>query len=328
VNDIVEKLLNSNEPSVRFKVLVNVLGKNGNSDEIKKLQQKIKYSLRVKKLLSVRDKSGKIPYNPYCKWYGAHWIMPMLAELGYPPGDTSLIPIRDQVYNCWLSPEHIKKVPIINGRSRRCGSQEGNALYAILTLGLDNGRCDEIVQNLLKWQWEDGGWNCDKRPEATHSSFHETLIPLRALSLYGRLRKCNEALESAQRASEVFLKRKLFRRQSDGKIINEHFLKLHYPYYWHYDILFGLKVMAETGFISDERCQEALDILESKQLPDGGFPAEEKYYRYSEKKPPLNRRISNLSLVDWCPTSKRRMNEFVTADALYVLKKANRFVAI
>jgi len=96
------------------------------------------------------------------------------------------------------------------------------------------------------------------------------------------------------------------------------FVKLHYPCYWRYDILFGLKVMAEAGLISDERCHDALDLLESKRLPDGGFPAEGKYYRVTEKA------TTGRSLVDWGGTSKKHMNEFITADALYVLKKSGR----
>ena len=54
-------------------------------------------------------------------------------------------------------------------------------------------------------------------------------------------------------------------------------VRLHYPCYWHYDLLAGLKVMAEAGFIGDPRCREALDLLESKRLPGGGFPAEARY---------------------------------------------------
>ena len=52
---------------------------------------------------------------------------------------------------------------------------------------LADGRTDELVNRLLKWQWPDGGWNCDKRPEADSSSFMETLIPLRALALYASI---------------------------------------------------------------------------------------------------------------------------------------------
>jgi len=76
--------------------------------------------------------------------------------------------------------------------------------------------------------------------------------------------------------------------------------------------------MAEEGWIRDERCREALEILESKQLADGGFPAEGKYYRSGL------RATSGRSLVDWGGTSATRMNQFVTVDALLVLKASGR----
>ena len=31
----------------------------------------------------------------YKKWQGIHWILTDLADIGYPPGDESLIPSRD-----------------------------------------------------------------------------------------------------------------------------------------------------------------------------------------------------------------------------------------
>lgn len=114
------------------------------------------------------------------------------------------------------------------------------------------------------------------------------------------------------------MKRSMFKRQRDGEVMSQDFTKLHYPCYWHYDLLSGLKVMAEAGLIGDTRCGEALDLLESKQLPDGGFPAERKYYRAGPEV-----RYSR-SAVDWGGASTRRMNEFVTADALYVLTASGR----
>jgi len=146
----------------------------------------------------------------------------------------------------------------------------------------------------------------------------ETLIPLRALALHGRLTGDKKSLAAAERAAEIFLKRKLFRRRGNGRIISHDFVVLHYPCYWHYDILFGLKVMAEAGFIGDKRCTEALNLLESKRLPDEGFPAEGKYYRVTE------RRSTGRSLVDWGGVNKRQTNEFVTLDALFALKVAGR----
>jgi hypothetical protein len=318
-SELASRLLRSGEPSVRFATRVGVLGEDPRSQGIGDIQDEIRCSSLVTRLLSERSADGRIPCWPYAKWYGAHWVLALLADLGYPPCDRALYPLRDQVYEFWLRTEHVQSVPVIQGRARRCGSQEGNALYATLALGIADERADQLARNLLRWQWPDGGWNCDLRPEAANSSFHETLIPLRALARYGRERQCAEALEAAGQAAQVFLKRRLYRRQRDGTVIDPGFLSLKYPHYWAYDILFGLKVMSEAGFLGDERCQEALDCLEHKRLPDGGFPAEVKLYHVTSRKTPTGR---GASLVDWGGTGGQRTNEFVTAEALTVLTQA------
>jgi len=318
MNNAMKGLLSSDEPSIRFKVLVNVLGEELESAKVKRVQKAIESSPRVRALLSERGKDSKIPFRPYAKWCGAHWVLADLADIGYPPGDKSLVPLREQVYGWLFSRRHEESIKCIEGRVRRCASQEGNALYYLLTLGLADDRTEELAQRLMKWQWPDGGWNCDKNPKAINSSFMESLIPLRALALYGKLAGSRQAKAAAKQAAEIFLKRRMYKRQRDGRIIRDDFTKLHYPCYWHYDVLFGLKVMAEAAFIRDERCKDALELLESKRLPDGGFPAEKRYYQVAR------RMTTGSSLVDWGGTSRRHMNEFVTADALYVLKASGR----
>jgi hypothetical protein len=146
----------------------------------------------------------------------------------------------------------------------------------------------------------------------------ESLIPLRSLALHARVTGNERSRAAAERAGEVFLRRGLFKTLHDGSVIHQSFVELHYPPYWHYDILFGLKVMAEAGFIGDARCRDALDLLEAKRLPDGGFPAEAQYYRTSLKAP------TGRSPVGWGGRSTTRMNEWVTVDALYVLRAAGR----
>ncbi|MBW7886513.1 MAG: hypothetical protein H3C34_28575 [Caldilineaceae bacterium] len=59
-------------------------------------------------------------------------------------------------------------------------------------------------------------------------------------------------------------------------------------------------------------------MFESKELPDGGFLAEARYYRTT------SRASSGRSAVDWGGVSQTRPNEWVTADALYVLRAAGR----
>jgi hypothetical protein len=332
VQRVVAELLQSETPSIRYKIRVNVLGEDPASKAIGSLQAEIRRSALVATLLAHRDVRGRIaePRSVYAKWQGAHWIMAALADIGYPAGDSSLVAVRDQLLAHWLAPRFYAEftakakaaaygrvgVPIMQGRPRRCASQQANALWSILRLGLVNDQSHELVERLLHWQWPDGGWNCDKDPAACHSSFMESIIPIRALALYGKLMNDPPALQASARGVEIFLKRRLFLRARDGATMRKEFTLLHYPLYWHYDILHGLKVMAEVGFINDPRCAEALELLLSKRLPDGGWPAERKYYK------PSRAIKQGYDYVDWGPSSSRKMNPWVTADALFVLRAA------
>jgi hypothetical protein len=134
-----------------------------------------------------------------------------------------------------------------------------------------------------------------------------------------RARKSAAAARAAKRASEVFLTRRLYKKRSDGSVIHPRFTQLHYPLYYHYDILGGLKAMARIGRIRDKRCADALDLLESKRLPDGGWRAEARYYGAVSKT-----LKANAEHVDWGGTGRGRMNEWVTVDALAVLVAAGR----
>jgi hypothetical protein len=318
MKNLLEQLLQSQEPAIRFKALTKVKEFDPKSDAVLEVQNEIRESARVKLLLSEQGPEGQIAYHPYAKWYGAHWVLAQLADIGYPAGDQELIPMRDQVLEWLFSDDHWQSIRTLKGRTRIHASQEGNALYALLALGLADARVDELAQRLVGWQWPDGGWNCDKKPEAINSSFHESLIPMRGLALHAKVTGNEDSRFAAERTSEIFLKRCLFRSERGGQIIHSEFKKLHYPAYWHYDILSCLKVLAEAGHIDDPRCEEALDLLESKQLPGGGWPAENKYYRVTD-------RLGNgRSLVDWGGTSKLKMNEWVTVDALFVLNAAGR----
>ena len=303
------------EPALVWKLAVNILGKGEDSPETQRARDEVQQAALVKTLIETCDRR----HSAYKKWDGAHWVLSILGDLGYPEGDETLRPLVEDTFNTWMSKEHeTKHLRVIEGRVRRCASQEGYAIWCSLRLGFADSRTEELVSRLLKWQWPDGGWNCDKHPEADTSSFMETLIPLRALALYATVSGDVKAKVAAERAAEVFLKRQLFKRRSDDQVINDHFVLLHYPCYWHYDILFGLKVMAEAGYIGDPRCAAALAMLESKRRPDGGFPAEESYARTNRPK------LSGYSAVNWGGSSKKTMNPFVTADALYVLKMAGR----
>jgi hypothetical protein len=309
---VVERLLASGEPAIRLKVRAGVLGEEPTPEA----REEVRRSALVRALLSERQADGTIPNHPYTKWNGAHWVLATLADLGYPPGDETLVPLREQVYGWLLSPYHERRwVPPVDGRSRMHASQPANAAWALLVLGLADDGTERLVERLLDTQWPDGGWNCDTGATGNTSAFGESLLPLRALALHARLTGSRDSREAAARCAEVFLTRRLFKRRRDGSVIDSGFVELHYPCYWKYDVLFGLKVMNEAGFLADERCEDALDLLESKRLPDGGWPAEGRFYGAGAGRRPL---------VDWGGASRRRSNDWVTADALAVLTAAGR----
>lgn len=332
---VIETLLQSDEPSIRWKTKVNVLGMDRASGEIAALEREIRESTRVRALLQRVDSSGILQgsRSVYDKWQGAHWVLMTLADIGYPRGDETLYPMANEVLKMWLAPRYFQEfvatrkedaytrdaIPVMEGRYRTCTSQQGNALYSVLRLGLEDDRIHQLAERLRYWQWPDGGWNCDKDPTAHTSTFIHTLYSMRALALYAQHTGDAESLAAAQRAAEFFLKRRLYKRASNGMVIAREFVKLHYPLYWHYDILAALKIFAEIDFINDERFTDALDLLEEKALPSGGWASESRYY----KKVSHDFELGN-EYVDWGGTSTRKLNEWVTADALYVLRRFGR----
>jgi hypothetical protein len=335
---VIEALLNSGEPSIRWKMRVRVGGEDPESQKIRDLREEIRKSPRAQTLLAGRDKHPVREEYVYAKWRGAHWTLAALADIGYPEGDKALLPMCKQVLDQWLGASFYSEfelksgfsknrraggAPIIRGRYRHHASQQGNALLSLIRLGLaDTGR-KQLAELLLRWQWPDGGWNCDRNPSADTSSFMESLLPMRALFAHAEQTGDKSARAAAMRAAEIFLTRRIFKRRSDGKVIHPNFLTFHYPLYWHYDVLGGLVAMAEMGLIKDPRCGDALDLLERKELPKGGWAAGGRFYKVSANTD-FSTRPGSLSLVDWGGSGHTRINEWATADALYVLKAAAR----
>jgi hypothetical protein len=320
--DPVGRLRASPDPTVAYRTRVEVLGEDPCLPELAALRASIASTDRSRRLLQHRRSDGTIAPHPYRKWQGPHWTLVQLALTAYPKGDESLAILRDQMVGWLLEPDHLEfprsvAYPEQAERFRRCGSQEGNAVWYSVVLGIEDDRTALLVDRLVGWAWPDGGWNCDKRPEARGSSFMETLIPVRGLGLWGRVHGDQRALDAAERAAEFLLQRRLLWRLRDGLPCDPRFLRIHHPIRF-YDLLFALQVMAEIGKIGDPRCGDALTLLERKRLPDGGFPAEVMTARTSDEV------TSRGSYADWGPGGTRRSNDLVTVDALSVLHAAGR----
>ncbi|HEY6058460.1 MAG TPA: hypothetical protein VIV06_10530 [Candidatus Limnocylindrales bacterium] len=323
-DEIARRLAASDDPVIAYQARVRALGREETDPALRGLRSAIASSTRARALLSGRAADGTIRLNPYVKFQGPHWTLVSLALIDYPPGDDELAPIKRQV-DAWLferahgRPPRTIRYPDQPDRVRRCASQEGNAVWSALRLGLEDDVTAALGERLIALQWPDGGWNCDRRPEARTSSFQETAIPARALHAYGRRFGHGGALAAAERAVELLLSRRLLWRRSDRALIRPDWGppvdRIQFPIQF-YDVLFALQVVAAAGPIRDPRCADALALLESKRLPDGGFPLEE---RVGVTRTAV---ASRATYADWGPAGTTRSNPFVTVAALGVLRQA------
>ena len=313
---VIDWLLEDNEPSIKYLTLIDLLNEPHDSPLVQKTKKQIAKSERILALLSGQQSDGGFGCHPYDKWMGAHWRLRSMVDLAIQEGDKRALKSADQVLKWLLSPEHKKNIRLINGRIRRCASQEGNAILSCSRLGIaDDPRVKYLAESLVSWQWPDGGWNCDKEPDAHHSSFYESIIPMWGLLEYHQATGDKKSLAAAKKTREFLLRHSLFRSERTGKIITRKFLNLRYPHYWHYNILQGLSALTVLGNIKDLRASEALDIVEQKRRPDGRWKADGYYW----KPPAQGRRYG--SPVDWW---RGKPNKMLTLNALIVLKKAGR----
>jgi hypothetical protein len=261
--------------------------------------------------------------HPYLKWAGAHWRLGALAELDADASDPAIAAYVGPAFDAdmgWLgSPGHADSTKAVQGRARLHGSQEGLAAWAAVRLGLaEDPRVAFLVQRLLESQWPDGGWNCDRKPASTHSSFNESFYPLRALAVFGdthaRSALGRDARAAADRAAGFFLEHHVTRSHTTGELAHPNVDGMRWPPYWHYDRLAGLRMLLAAGHLSDPRTAEALGELRAARRPDGTWHPDKRYW-----KGPGSKADVGVEAVDWTADGEGRM---LTLQALEVLAAA------
>lgn len=160
--------------------------------------------------------------------------------------------------------EAFGKKPFFEGEVEPCIN--GGAL----ALGAYFGRpAAGLARRLLGEQLEDGGWNCDA-PPSSRSSFNTTICVLEGLLEYERAAGSTPELSAARRgAEEYLLDRHLFRRRSNGEVVDPKFLEFSFPSRYQYDVLRALDYFREAGTAPDERMAEAIQAIERLRQGDG-----------------------------------------------------------
>ena len=261
----IDWLLDSAEPGIRRQARRDLLSQTVEDDARGVLE-----GPKVKALLAGQQPDGGFGNHPYGKWTGAHWRLVSLVELGLPAGEPHALAAYETVLGWLLGAGHRRNVPVIAGRARRCASQEGNALAVGVRLGLAaDPRVAQLAESLVGWQWPDGGWNCDRRPAAAHSSFNETVTPLWGLAEYARATGDERPRSAARRTCELLLDHHVFKSHRTDRVGNPLWLDARCPPYWRYDLGQGLLMLSRAGALPDRRADDALALLRSRQQTDG-----------------------------------------------------------
>jgi len=303
----IQWLLASSEPAVRLLARRDLLGERVTSTA------EVLDGPNVQALLAGQQPDGGFGAHPYRKWVGAHWRLVSLVELGIPAGEPRAVHAAETVLEWLTGAEQRASIPVFDGRVRVHASVEGNALAVCARLGLaGDSRVQLLAESLIAWQWPDGGWNCDLNPAAHRSSFHESLPAAWGLLEYAQAAASEPARAAARRAAELFLEHRVFRSLSPGEPIKREWLALHYPPYWHYDILQALLVLSRMGLARDPRCADALAILHQRQRPDGRWQPGSYWWSPPGKS-------GSQDVVDW---GRSGPNEMITLNALRVRQAA------
>lgn len=200
-------------------------------------------------------------------WTSTTHVLSELRELGLDPRSDRMRAAVELIgTHCRWEHDH---QPYWEGEVEPCinGVTVANGTY----FGRD---MSPLVERLVGERLEDGGWNCEAENGSVRSSFDTTINVLEGLLEHERVTGGSpESKQARWSGDEYLLRRHLFRRLSTGEPADQKYLLLLHPNRWHYDVLRGLDYFRSastlTGRGADPRLGEAIDLVRSRQLPDG-----------------------------------------------------------
>ena len=343
VDDATDWLLNHESPTLRYWALRDLKGGSASSSVTSRAQSEIAGWGPMVGLLSKQDPKGYWAFPEDCywpKWIATVWNIILLGELGISPSHASV------ATGC----EYLLKTAMSQDKSWPPKSQSGPESYPLLwepcvtgnmarTLAVfgygQDPRVQLMFEFLVRTQLLDGGWNCEFGEwgeKINHSSFMSTVEPLWAFSALDRSLWPKGSKDVVDRAAEFLLVHRLYKSDRTGKVIDEEWTRLHFPLFYFYDILHGLRVLADLGYGGDERVSDALQLIKQKQLADGTWPMESTYVnalRWNYLKDPATgawheERRENTAVIPEIYHHLGKVGErnpWITLNVLRILKK-------
>ncbi len=290
--DPIDWLLEEDNPSVRYFTLKDIMGKSQRNSEVQEAKASIMQTGVVPRILAKQRKGGN--WDDTKKFYTGKykstvWSLIILAELGADGGDKRIKNACEFILE-WSQDRQS------GGFAHRGTSQNGGNHSGVLPCLTGNMvwcmiRFDYLkdlrVQSGIDWimtyqRYDDGdkprpkGWPYDnyKNCWGKHSCHMGIAKALKALAEIPAQRRTKAIKATIVQGVDYFLKHHIYKQSHDlSKVSKPGWKRLGFPLMWQTDILELLNILTKLGY-RDNRMQDAVDIVLSKQREDGRWMLE------------------------------------------------------
>ena len=309
-------LLRGSDPSVRYRVLRDVLGRPDGDRSVKKAGREIGRTGWAAEILAeqqaaghwvTRGNSGRELYRP--KYIATNWRLIVLSDLGMTRRDVRIARAAELYMRRW------------DGADGAFGGSDsevcitGNAVRALQRFGYGSDRRVRAgIDWLLRTQKPDGGWHCFPSKTGTLDGWEA----MAAFATIPEPDRSSEMREAVRRGAEFYLERGLLH---EGGTRYAPWERLHYPVHYYYDLLVGLDMLTRLGYGGDRRMRAPLDRLERMRNPDGSWDLDALHPDSEDPNYWIQAPYYPFALE-----APGRPSRWITATALGVLVRAGRAV--
>lgn len=323
----IEWLLEKDNPSVRYFALTEILGKPENNSEVVKTKKEIMEIGPVPRILAKQNNEGfwETKNKFYtAKYKGTVWQLIILAELGADGKDERVKKACEFITESSQDRESggfSMHTSVRSGGGRHSEvipCLTGNMIWSLIRFGyLENPKVQSGIDWIVKYQRFDDaieeapkGWPYDRFEVCwgRHTCHMGVVKALKALAEIPLSERSKEVVNTIEKGAEYMLKHHIHKRSHDlNRVSKPGWLRLGFPLMYQTDVLEILEILTKLGY-KDERMQEAIDLVISKQDDQGRWKLENTF----------NGRFQvNIE-------HKGKPSKWITLKAIKALKRLNR----
>lgn len=323
--DLINWLLEEENPSIRYWTFKDILGKNDNSKDVKKVKQDIMESELVNSILNAQNPDGfwikeEDMYLP--KYTATTHQLLILAELGA-TRNSRIEKAIEHIYKFQRNNGHfLTKLPKTEKGKNSVVKDgccfDGNILFYLNHFGyLEDPRTKKLLEFIYDYyDLTNTGWSCRAYPINPEAVFPVNCYMgatkiLKAFSMIPEEKRDKNMNMIIKLETEKILENKIYkyRRNPDGSRKEKiGWKRFGFPLFYQADLLEVMVTLVRLN-IFDNRINDALKVIKNEQQQDGKWILKNSY----------NSKLWKDIEV------KNGPSKWITLRALYVLKKLNQF---